>query len=106
MQTFPRNPLTREDTLLGVCEALGEDFRFNPLLLRVALGAGLFLNPLAAIGAYLGLGVLVLVSRLVAPNPRAPKVIEAETAAETVEAAQRPLRADNETVAEVLAVAA
>src|ERR1043166_10247988 len=41
MQTFPRNPLTREDTLLGVCEALGEDFRFNPLLLRVALGAGL-----------------------------------------------------------------
>ena len=40
MQALPRNPFTREDTLFGVCEALGEDFRFNPLLLRVAFGAG------------------------------------------------------------------
>ena len=102
MPTFPRNPLTREDTLLGVCEALGEDFRFNPLLLRVALGAGLFLNPAMAIGAYLGLGVLVLVSRLVVPNPRQPKVVE--PAAETVEAAPQVLHADNEP--ELLPVAA
>ena len=95
MQTFPRNPLTREDTLLGVCEALGEDFRFNPLLLRVALGATLFFNPVAAIGAYLGLGVLVLVSRLFVPNPRQPKVAAPEPEAEAAEAAQ-PLVADNE----------
>ena len=104
MPTFPRNPLTREDTLLGVCEALGEDFRFNPLLLRVALGAGLFLNPAAAIGAYLGLGLLVLVSRVIVPNPRQPKVVEAEPAVEAVEAAPQPLRADNEP--ELLPVAA
>ena len=38
-RTFPRNPFTREDTLFGICEALGEDFRFNPLLLRIAFGA-------------------------------------------------------------------
>ena len=101
MQTFPRNPLTREDTLFGVCEALGEDFRFNPLLLRVAFGAGLFLNPLLAIGGYAAAGVVVLVSRLLSPNPRQPK---ARIVAEAVEAAPQPLHADNET--ELLPVAA
>jgi phage shock protein PspC (stress-responsive transcriptional regulator) len=107
MQGFPRNPFTREDTLFGVCEALGEDFRFNPLLLRVAFGAGLFLNPVLAIGGYAAAGAVVLVSRLTAPNPRQPKVpaiVEAEAAA--VEAVPQPLHADNETVAEMLAVAA
>ena len=103
MQTFPRNPFTREDTLFGVCEALGEDFRFNPLLLRVAFGAGLFLNPLLAIGGYAAAGVVVLASRLLSPNPRQPKRPVAD-AAETVEAAPQPLHADNET--ELLPVAA
>ena len=107
MQALPRNPFTREDTLFGVCEALGEDFSFNPLLLRVAFGAGLFLNPALAIGGYAAAGLVVLVSRLISPNPRQPKVpaiVEADAAA--VEAAPQPLHADNETVAEELAVAA
>lgn len=106
MHALPRNPFTREDTLFGVCEAIGEDFRFNPLLLRVAFGAGLFLNPALAIGGYAAAGAIVLVSRLVWPNPRQPKpaVVEAEPAA--IEAAPLPLRADNETVEETLAVAA
>ena len=99
-QTFPRNPFTREDTILGVCEALGEDFRFPPLLLRVAFGIGLFLNPFATIGAYLGLGALVLVSRLISPNPRRPRSVT--PVAEEMETA--PLHADNE--AEALPVAA
>jgi phage shock protein C len=109
MQAFPRNPFSREDTLFGVCEALGEDFRFNPLLLRVAFGAGLFLNPVAAIGGYAAAGAVVLISRLISPNPRQPKAIApaiAETEIPAIEAAPQPLRADNETVAEVLAVAA
>ena len=107
MQALPRNPFTREDTLFGVCEALGEDFRFNPLLLRIAFGAGLFLNPALAIGGYAAAGVVVLISRLVSPNPRQPKapaIVEAEAAA--IEAAPQPLHADNESVAEMLAVAA
>jgi phage shock protein C len=106
MQALPRNPFTREDTLFGVCEALGEDFRFNPLLLRVAFGAGLFLNPVIAIGGYAAAGVVVLISRLVSPNPRQPKPAVVETEAQAIEAAPQPLRADNETVAEMLAVAA
>ena len=105
MQNIPHNPFTRGDTVLGICEALGEDFRFNPLLLRVAFAIGLFINPFATIGAYLGLGLVVLLSRLVVPNPRRPKpvpALEAET--EAAEAAPQPLVADNE--AEALPVAA
>ena len=30
--------IARDDTLLGVCFALGEDFGFNPVYLRVPLG--------------------------------------------------------------------
>jgi len=70
MQISPSNLLFRGDTFLGVCEALGEDFRFNPFYLRAALGIGLIWNPLAVVGTYLGLGAIVAFSRLVAPNPR------------------------------------
>ena len=102
MHSFPRNPFTREDTVLGICEALGEDFRFNPLLLRLAFGVGLFINPFMTIGAYLAAGAVVLVSRLISPNPRRPKP-PVPAVAET-EAAPQPLHADNET--ELLPVAA
>jgi phage shock protein C len=70
MQISPNNLLFRGDTFLGVCEGLGEDFGFNPLYLRAVLGIGLIWNPLAVIGTYFGLGLLVAFSRLVAPNPR------------------------------------
>jgi phage shock protein C len=105
MQNIPHNPFTRGDTVLGICEALGEDFRFSPLLLRVVFAIGLFINPVATIGAYLGLGVLVLLSRLLVPNPRRPKVVAApEAEGEAAEAAPQPLHADNE--ADALPVAA
>ena len=60
----------RNHTIFGVCEAIGEDFGFNPVLLRVPLAAMVVVNPLWAIGAYLALGVLVLASRLLFPNPK------------------------------------
>jgi phage shock protein PspC (stress-responsive transcriptional regulator) len=49
----------RNDTILGVCEAIGRDFGFNPLWLRLAFIAPLFFAPTATIAAYLGLGVIV-----------------------------------------------
>lgn len=64
------NLFTRDDTMLGICEGLGEDLGFNPNWLRAALGAGLVWNPFAMIGIYLGLGIVVLFTRLVMPNPR------------------------------------
>jgi phage shock protein PspC (stress-responsive transcriptional regulator) len=105
MDSVQPNVFTREDTFFGVCQALGDDFGFNPIVLRFAFAAGLFFNPVVALGAYAALGLTVLASRLISPNPRAAKSPETETA-EAVEAAPQPLHADNETVADVLAVAA
>jgi phage shock protein PspC (stress-responsive transcriptional regulator) len=88
MQSYQPAIFWREDTLFGVCEALGEDFRFNPLWLRAALAIGLLWNPLAMIYAYLGLAVVVLVSRLLAPNPR--PVVRPEADGERQPAANEP----------------
>ena len=53
----------RSDTILGVCEAIGQDFGFNPTWLRLAFIAPLFFAPYWAVGAYFGLGLVVAVSR-------------------------------------------
>jgi phage shock protein PspC (stress-responsive transcriptional regulator) len=71
----------RNHTILGVCEAIGEDFGFNPVLLRAPLAAIVLYSPLIAIGAYFGLGAVVLVSRLLFPQPKTAKVETAEQTA-------------------------
>ena len=71
----------RDDTFLGVCEAIGQDFGFNPNWLRIALAAGLLWNAEAIVGIYLGLGIVVSISHLVFPRPRlasAPQSAELE----------------------------
>lgn len=60
----------RSHTILGVCEGLGEDFGFNPILLRVPLAAAVIWNPLIAFGTYFGLGAIVLASRLLFPRAK------------------------------------
>ena len=103
MQTSQPSLIARDHTILGVCEALGEDFGFNPMFLRVPLAALLLLNPTAVICTYLGLGVLVLLTRWISPNPRQVEA-QAAAAAAGAEASARP-----ETVAEAqeeLAIAA
>lgn len=70
MQATRQNMFMRDDTFFGVCQALGEDFRFSPTLLRLAFALGFFWNPLVVTGAYLALGVLVAITRFVAPDPR------------------------------------
>jgi phage shock protein C len=75
----------RDDTFLGVCQAIGDDFGFSPDWLRVLFGAGVLYSPLAAIAAYCALGVVVALSRIIAPNQRiapAPPQLVAEPAAE------------------------
>ncbi len=63
------SPIRRPHTILGVCEALGDDFGFNPLYLRIAFAAGLFFSATYVIGAYLALGAIIAVSRWIAPMP-------------------------------------
>ena len=58
----------RSHTILGVCEAIGEDFGFNPVLLRIPFAASVIYSPLLAIGTYFALGVVVLASRWLFPK--------------------------------------
>ncbi|MEO6224483.1 MAG: PspC domain-containing protein [Sphingomicrobium sp.] len=60
----------RAHTILGVCEAVGEDFGFNPMLLRVPFAASVLWSPTWAIVAYFALGAVVLASRLLAPKSK------------------------------------
>lgn len=95
--------LARDHTFLGVCEGLGEDFGFNPVYLRVAFAVPLIWDPLATLAAYAALGVVVMLSRLLFPNPRFAKASAGEPAL-VAEHAQP--HADNEDDAAMVAVAA
>ena len=79
----PALPL-RSHTILGVCEAIGEDFGFNPLLLRVPLATIVLFSPMLAIGTYLALGLVVLAARLIFPAPKAIAATAAPVAAAPV----------------------
>ena len=85
---------TRHDTFFGVCEALGQDFGFNPNWLRIGAAVALLLAPLVTLVAYVGLGIAVLASRLIFP---------ARSCAENPAKADVELRCDND--AEPLSIA-
>ncbi|WP_114953336.1 PspC domain-containing protein [Sphingosinicella terrae] len=80
MQTARPSLIARDDTFFGVCQGLGEDFGFNPNLLRVALAIGTFFNPVASLAAYGICGVVVVATRLLVPDPK--QAPAATTAAE------------------------
>jgi phage shock protein C len=65
----PALPL-RNHNILGVCEAIGEDFGFSPVLLRILFAVSVLWSPMIAICTYLALGVVVLASRLLFPEPK------------------------------------
>ena len=83
----PALPL-RHDTILGVCEAIGEDLGFNPNWLRLAFAASFYFNPAMVVGAYLALGAVVAVTRWLYPKPQAATPqLEAVAAAPVAEQA-------------------
>lgn len=73
MENETTNLFRRRDTFFGICEAVGQDFGFNPLWLRLAFIAPLFFMPVATFAAYFALGAIVLLSRLVFPNKTAAR---------------------------------
>jgi phage shock protein PspC (stress-responsive transcriptional regulator) len=81
----------RSHTILGVCEAIGEDFGFNPTFLRVPFAAIVLYSPMMAIGAYLALGVVVLASRLLFPKAKAQAIVESSGKAPAANEQQREL---------------
>jgi phage shock protein PspC (stress-responsive transcriptional regulator) len=58
----------RNDTILGVCEAIGQEFGFNPLWLRLAFIPPLFFSITMTVAAYLGLGLIVAATRWLAAD--------------------------------------
>ena len=68
----------RSHTILGVCEAIGEDFGFNPVFLRIPFAASVIYSPMMAIAVYLALGAVVLGTRLLFPK----KAVTVETTQE------------------------
>jgi phage shock protein C len=81
MQDAVQNPTTalplRGHTILGVCEAIGEDFGFNPTYLRVPLAALVLVSIKYAVLAYFALGAVVLASRLLFPEPKIAEAVAA-----------------------------
>ncbi|NJS15490.1 MAG: PspC domain-containing protein [Sphingopyxis sp.] len=81
-----RDTFNRPDTFFGVCEAIGQDFGFNPLWIRLAFVPALFFFPFQAPFLYIGLGLIVLASRLMfpaKPAAAAPAVDAAPVAPQT-----------------------
>jgi phage shock protein PspC (stress-responsive transcriptional regulator) len=70
-------PVARDDTLLGACYAMGEDFGFNPLYLRILFAFGVLSSPAVALTAYAALTAIVVLSRWMVPNP--PQSVRLET---------------------------
>ena len=92
MTTQTMLPL-RHDTILGVCEAIGQDFGFNPTWLRLAFIAPIFFAPVWTVAAYLGLGVLVAATRLLFKDkPASEQVVDAQ-AVELIEDDTLPMAA-------------
>lgn len=67
MENETTNLFRRRDTFFGICEAVGQDFGFNPLWLRLAFVAPLFFFPVQTFIGYFALGLVVLASRLTFP---------------------------------------
>jgi len=65
----------RNDTMLGICQGLGEDLGIHPNLLRVMFGAIVFFDVKLAIVAYLTVGIFVAASRYFFPKPK-PTAVE------------------------------
>jgi len=70
----------RDDTLFGVCAAIGEDLGLPPTLLRILFALVLFWSPVAALAGYGAAGLLVALSRWLVPEPVAAEPERAQAA--------------------------
>ena len=75
-----QNPVAlplRAHTILGVCEAVGEDFGFNPVLLRIPFAAAVLWSPTVTLAVYFALGAVVFASRLLFPRSKSAAAMSA-----------------------------
>lgn len=86
MSSANTNLILRNDTVLGVCEAIGQDFGFHPNWMRLTFALLFYFFPAAVVGTYLALGVVVAFTRWIAPD--------SAEASETVEFEMAKVKAD------------
>ncbi len=86
MTTLQTAETSHKDNLFGVCNALGEDFGFNPLYLRLALAVAFLFRPEIVVVGYFAVGLVVLAARLVFPNAKPAPVAAVVVAEEAPEA--------------------
>lgn len=77
VEQTPRFYAMRHDTLLGPCQALGDELGFNPTLLRIALCASLFWSPAIVVGAYAAAAVFVALVDWLFPKPQPQVAVRA-----------------------------
>jgi phage shock protein C len=80
------NVFARDDTFFGVCQAIGEDLGFNPNYLRIAFALPLLYAPVTTLAVYAALAAVVVLLRLIVPNPRRAPSPQPEDAGDAVEA--------------------
>lgn len=85
------NVFTRPDTFLGTCQAVGDDLGFHPDWLRVAIALPLLWMPIWSVGAYLGLTLVVVASRLIFPIRRTAAAAEVVALPEVANDEARPI---------------
>ena len=95
----PTNLILRGDTILGVCEALGQDFGISPTWFRVAFCLPVFWNPAVVIGAYFAIGLLVVASRYAFPDRYADVPKAAPAPAPVVEVSATRFEEERELIA-------
>lgn len=77
MTTAATNPTARPkvhshpETILGTCQAIGDDLGISPNWLRALFGIALVWNIAIAISAYLALSAAVALLRWILPDERA-----------------------------------
>jgi phage shock protein C len=103
MQTYQPSNFGRSDTLLGICQSIGDDVGFNPNYLRISLATMVFFNLGAAVAVYLALGAVVLATRLL---HRAPRKLMPQTDAAEAAQADAPVAAAAQNDAEFVPMAA
>jgi phage shock protein PspC (stress-responsive transcriptional regulator) len=74
--------MARDDTLLGACYAVGRDFGFNPLYLRILFAFGVLSSPALALTAYAALTAILVLARWMVPDPLGPAGEETRTSLE------------------------
>ena len=80
MRLMNRLPF-RGDTILGVCEGIGQDLGFSPLYLRLVFASLFYFDPLMVAGSYLALGTGLALARWLYPVAAAPVAPAAAPAA-------------------------